>query len=241
MLKFSTSLICCDLSDIKSDLDTLLDLPDEFHYLHADFMDGQFVPRYGISPELIQWIKKRYGQNFEIDSHLMTKTPTEYINAIAPSSAEITFHVEAVTDPLRVYQMIHDFGGYYDKEIFFGTNVFTDLFPIYEAVENVRARKNFLFMGISPGVLGSKSFPNHVYHNLNILNENASKYNVIIDGGVNFESIKMYKKFASVAKCIKCVCGNSTIFHQTEDTANLSRKELIRHNASKILKSMENN
>ena len=77
-MKISTSLICCDLSDISSQLDTIIEHED-FNWLHADFMDNLFVPRLGISPELIQSIRKRYGDRVVIDSHLMVKDPTKYI------------------------------------------------------------------------------------------------------------------------------------------------------------------
>ena len=41
--KITASLICMDLSDIKTDIDTLLD--NGINHLHADFMDNTFVPR----------------------------------------------------------------------------------------------------------------------------------------------------------------------------------------------------
>ena len=98
-MNISTSLICCDLSNLKSEIDTLLE--NDLYWLHADFMDGHFVPRYGISPELIQWIRKRYGNNVIIDSHMMVSDPYTYADVIAPYSDWYFFHYEAVKDPFR--------------------------------------------------------------------------------------------------------------------------------------------
>ena len=71
-----------------------------------DFMDNTFVPRLGISPELIQWIRKRYGHNINIDSHLMVQNPYDCIDVIAPFSDWVFFHYEAVPDPVRILQKI---------------------------------------------------------------------------------------------------------------------------------------
>ena len=45
-MNISTSLICCDLSNISKDLDIIVE-HEGFNWLHADFMDGHFVPSYG--------------------------------------------------------------------------------------------------------------------------------------------------------------------------------------------------
>lgn len=233
MVKFSTSLICCDLSDIKSDLDVIASLPEEFHYLHADFMDGHFVPRYGISPELVQWIKKRYGDLFTIDAHLMTDDPFTYADVIAPYCDEYAFHIEAVKDPFRVIQKIDSFEGHHVPYI--AHNLFTDVIETKKTLHALDRPFNVLFMGISPGVLGTDSCPTKVLMNMEkFASGDLLLANIIIDGGVNFNSIGKYTYYHDDLKTLKLVCGNSTIFKQDEETRNMSRKDLIVHNASRI-------
>lgn len=227
MVKFSTSLICCDLSNIKEDLDTLLELPEQFHNLHADFMDGHFVPRYGISPELIQWIRKRYGKNFTIDSHLMVSDPIQFIDVIAPYSDEFAFHYESLTDPLRLLQILQrDYKG---VKPYIATNLFTDPTDVAGCMNALTGDANILLMGISPGVLGTKSFPKVVQNKLKTLNGTA---NVIIDGAVNFNTIPTYKDSLTLGT-LKLVCGNSSIFKN--DERDLDRKALIVNNATKMM------
>ena len=103
-MNISTSLICCDLCNIEKDIDLLLE--NGYNWLHADFMDGHFVPRYGISPELIQSIRRKYGNKVVIDSHLMVEDPYTYADVIAPYSDWYMFHYEAVKDPFRTLQML---------------------------------------------------------------------------------------------------------------------------------------
>lgn len=62
-MNFSTSIVCCDMKNVSSDIDYILKASNEderFSWFHADFMDGHFVPRLGISPELIQDLKKYF-------------------------------------------------------------------------------------------------------------------------------------------------------------------------------------
>ena len=72
-MNISTSLICMNMSQVDRDIERILKEAkgdQRFSWMHADFMDGHFVPRLGISPELIRDIKKEFPQ-VHIDSHLM--------------------------------------------------------------------------------------------------------------------------------------------------------------------------
>lgn len=208
---FSTSLICCDLSNIKEELDVLAENP-LFRYLHADFMDGHFVPRYGISPELVQWIRKRYGNTFIIDSHLMTADPYTYMDVIAPYSDIFAFHYEAVDDLVRVVQKLQKEFPKARPSIAF--NLMTS---IKEPVENFDkiGVDSITFMGISPGVLGTNSYPETVLSKIDIARGNVKE--IIVDGSVNFTTIPYYfanKPFVTM----KMVCGTSTIFKIDEES-----------------------
>lgn len=212
-MNISTSLICCDLSNLKQDIDTLLD--NGFNWLHADFMDGHFVPRYGISPELIQWIRKRYGDNVVIDSHLMVDDPYTYMNVIALYSDWYFFHYEAVKDPFRVLQTLRKKYPHVKTGITF--NLLTPNECISSVINNAREYiDGIMFMGISPGVLGTDSLSGTVCRKLRFMNERFIEMRTFIDGSVNFNSMRDYKLFNTYT----VVCGGSTLLKNVSDDEN---------------------
>lgn len=212
-MNISTSLICCDLSNIKQDIDTLLD--NGFNWLHADFMDGHFVPRYGISPELIQWIRKKYGNNVIIDSHLMVDDPYTYMDVIAPYSDWYFFHYEAVKDPFRVIQTLKK--KYPNVKVGVTYNLMTPNECIKSVIDNASIYVDgIMFMGISPGVLGTDSLSHAVCRKLMFMNDNYIDMPTFIDGSVNFNSMKDYKAWNTYT----VVCGGSTLLKDVRNDEN---------------------
>ena len=232
-----------DLSDIKTDIDTLLD--NGINSLHADFMDNTFVPRLGISPELIQWIRKRYGHNVEIDSHLMVQNPYDCIDVIAPFSDWVFFHYEVTPDPVRILQKI-DNVSHAKKGIAY--NIGTDT---NESLINTNLVNGIMFMGISPGVLGTKSWPEilkdkMIQHRCMI--GRIIKHDdipVFLDGGIDFNSIGELTKdltnimFGPYHGADKVVCGSSTLFKVDNETKLMTRPEMIKYNIHRIEEAIQ--
>lgn len=236
--KITASLICMDLSDIKTDIDTLLD--NGINSLHADFMDNTLVPRLGISPELIQWIRRRYGHNVNIDSHLMVQNPYDCIDVIAPFSDWVFFHYEAVPDPMRILQKI-DNVSHAKKGITYniGTTMCADL-------EKTGMVDGAMFMGISPGVLGTKSWPYVVKDKIINYRMHCCRDNtVFVDGGVSFSSFKNlllpFEAFLDgiIKMADKVVCGSSTLFKIDDDTCLMDREEMIKFNIERIKEAIK--
>lgn len=232
-MNISTSLICCDLSNISKDLDIIIEHKG-FNWLHADFMDGHFVPRYGISPELIQSLRKRYGDRVKIDSHLMVSDPYTYADVIAPYSDWFFFHYEAVTDPMRTLQMLRK--KYPNLKIGLVFSTLTPDIIIDDILSyNEGMIDGVMFMGISPGVLGTKSFPDTVSRRLRIAND---YYGIksFVDGSVNFDTMPIYKECGAYT----LVCGSSSLFKVTDETKDLKREDLIEFNINKIKSVISN-
>lgn len=230
-MNISTSLICCDLCNVEKDIDLLLE--NGFNWLHADFMDGHFVPRYGISPELIQSIDRRYGKNVVIDSHLMVDDPYSYANVIAPYSDWFMFHYEACKDPFRTLQMLRK--EWPALKIGLTFNLLTPINAITEVVE--ACGENYLdgvmFMGISPGVLGTVSRPDIVEQRLIAMKALFPWCKTFVDGSVNFTTLPKYKD----AGAYTVVCGSSTMYKNAgfgED-----RKEKTIENINKIKEAIQ--
>jgi len=221
----STSLICCDLSNISNDIDVIIE-HEGFNWLHADFMDGHFVPRYGISPELIQHLRKRYGNKVIIDSHLMVDDPYTYASVIAPYSDWYFFHYEAVKDPVRTLQMLRK--EYKNLKIGVTFNLCT--WPdVAIQLYNENLIDGVMFMGISPGVLGTMSFPNIVNDKIKYIRKHSDTLKIFIDGSVNYNTVKTYKDNGANV----CVSGSSMMFKQHEYEIS-DRRVLIAHNIDKI-------
>jgi ribulose-phosphate 3-epimerase len=63
-------------------------------------MDGHFVPNISFGPHVVESIRPAIDAYF--DAHLMISEPLRYAPALVKAGANnITFHVEAVHDPLR--------------------------------------------------------------------------------------------------------------------------------------------
>lgn len=227
-MNISTSLICCDLANISKDLDVIVE-HEGFNWLHADFMDGHFVPRYGISPELIQHLRKRYGDRVMIDSHMMVADPYTYANVIAPYSDWYFFHYEAVTDPMRTLQMLRK--TYPSLKIGLTFNVFT---PdcIIEQVARLHEGMvdGIMFMGISPGVLGTNPFPATVNRRLLMVQSANPNIKTFVDGSVNYNTLDLYKSSGAYT----VVSGSSAMFKSHPETEGMTREELINFNINKI-------
>lgn len=81
----------------------------EADVLHVDVMDGHFVPNITIGPQAVGSIKE--SSSLPLDVHLMISDPLKYAPEFAKNGANnITFHVEAVTNPRQVIQKIKSLG-----------------------------------------------------------------------------------------------------------------------------------
>lgn len=235
-MKISTSLICCDLSDISSQLDVIIE-HENFNWLHADFMDQHMVPRLGISPELIQSLRKRYGNRVVIDSHLMVKDPYSVAPVIAPYSDWYIFHYEATVDPMRTLQMLRK--NYHKLKIGLAFNILTptsSIADIIDAAHTLGYLDGTMFMGISPGVLGTDSFIPEIKQRIKLIKSASPDVYIFIDGSVKFDSVGDYKALGADV----CVSGSSMMFKTDDQTLNMRTSDLIRFNINRIKKAINN-
>ena len=222
-MNISSSVICMNLADVRGDIERILKAANgdpRFNWMHLDVMDGHFVPRLGISPELIRDIKTTFP-NVHIDSHLMIDDPFTYVDVIAPYSDWIVYHYEAVTDPVRTLQKIRK--TWPNVKVGLAINLATVFNP-----EVIKLFDGVMFMGISPGVLGTNSYPEIVKGKI-AMTPNHKHY--FVDGSVNFNTIKDYRLINPNGTL---VCGSSTMFKKDEFTENLNREQLVAYNINRI-------
>ena len=69
-------------------------------------MDGNFVPRYGLFPEILKSIKKNKDCP-KVTTHMMVQNPEDYIELFADYGSDYyNFHLESTKHPHRIIKKI---------------------------------------------------------------------------------------------------------------------------------------
>lgn len=78
-------------------------------YIHADVMDGHFVPNLSIGPQVIAAVRRETA--LRLDVHLMMEEPERCLEAFCQSGADtLTVHVETCPHLHRTVQQIKELG-----------------------------------------------------------------------------------------------------------------------------------
>lgn len=184
--KFSASIVCMNQTEIGSTIRDIENFEKNYNKIiidswHVDLMDGMFVPRIGLAPEIIRDIRKISDKPIEV--HCMLSNVDEYLELFAKYGASIiSFHYEGNNSVLKTIGKIKEL----KMSPWVVYNVHTLINPMLQPyVDGVE------FMSINPGVLGSPIYLDAVYTKLSIGTTFANKQEPIyaIDGGVRWESI----------------------------------------------------
>ena len=159
-------------------------------YIHLDIMDGIFVPnKTDDISDIIKTLDK------PIDVHLMVSDVISYINKYALLHPEfITFHVEAVKDPIEIINYIKS------KNIKAGISIKPNT-SIDEIKDYLYLVDLVLVMSVEPGYGGQK-YLDSATNKINELKAYNGKFKIEVDGGINDETIK------NVTSCDMVVVGS---------------------------------
>lgn len=198
--KLAASLVCSNMLDLESEIRSLEE--GGIDYIHFDVMDGNFVPRLGLHPEMLKAIKSI--TKIPVDVHLMIDNPDFFIPDFVKAGGDIiVVHAETTKHLHHTIKMIRDMGARAGVALNPGTSLHV-LDYILDDIDLV------MLMAINPGILGHKLIP-RALDKISELKEKLINYpNIIIevDGGVNPESApEMIKRGANLL-----VCGTSMIF-----------------------------
>jgi ribulose-phosphate 3-epimerase len=199
--KLSASLICADILRLGEEIESIV--AGGCDYIHIDVMDGVFVPRFGMYPEIVSAVRSK--TDVPIDVHFMVTDAEKYIDPFVRSGASlITVHPEACTHLHRTLHVIKDAGAQAGVSLNFSTPL-SVLDYVMDDIDLV------LLMAINPGIVGHKLIPK-AFDKITDLQQkiSAARKNILIeiDGGVTFESApRMLDAGADML-----VCGSSTIF-----------------------------
>ena len=198
--KLAASLICSNILELGAEIRSLE--KGGIDYLHIDVMDGDFVPRLGLHPEMVKAV--RSITNIPIDVHLMINNPDFFIPDFVKAGGDIiTVPAESTKHLHRAIKLIRDAGARAGVALNPGTSL-SVLDYVLDDIDLV------MLMAINPGIVGHKLIPQTLHKISELRKKLVDHPNIIIeiDGGVNPESApEMIKHGADLL-----VCGTSMIF-----------------------------
>lgn len=207
-IKIAASLICANPINIEKEVNKLIEGCTDL--IHFDVMDGNFVPRYGLYPEILKKLRDN-GVKIPVDVHMMVENPEDYINLFAEVGANYyNFHIEASKHPHRIIKKIIAAG----MKPGIALNPDTPLSCLDWIIQDIEM---VVLMTINPGIVGHKFIP-EMLEKIKSLRELANKKKpsliIELDGGVTPETIPSMINAGADA----LVCGNGTIFRPHEDS-----------------------
>lgn len=194
------SLLMCDFGDLKGEVNRLE--VAGFEVLHLDVMDGHFVPNLTYGMPIVEGLRRH--TSMPLDVHLMISDPLKYAKAFVDAGADLlTFHVEAVADPVETAQAIAELG----VGVGVAINPSTAMKRLDACLEHCDLA---LVMSVEAG-FGGQAFNPIAIERLKELKSRYPDLLLEIDGGINGETIGA----ARAAGCDLFVVG-SAIFRQSD-------------------------
>jgi ribulose-phosphate 3-epimerase len=182
MKLIAPSILSADFAKLGDEIKAVEDAGAD--WIHADVMDGHFVPNITIGPLIVEAVRR--VTDLPIDAHLMIENPDKYIAAFAAAGASyISVQVETCIHLNRTVQFIKDSGAQAGVVLNPSTPV-ASLEWILEYVDYV------LIMSVNPGFGGQAFIPNSIDKIKALrkhIQERGLSVLIEVDGGVNEKTI----------------------------------------------------
>ena len=182
MKRIAPSILSADFSRLGDEIKAVEAAGAD--WIHADVMDGHFVPNITIGPLIVEAVKRVTA--LPIDVHLMIENPDNYIPAFAEAGASyISVQVETCIHLNRTVHLIKDCGAQAGVVLNPSTPV-KSLEWILEYADYV------LIMGVNPGFGGQAFIPNSIDKIKTLrkqIQDRGLAVLIEVDGGVNENTI----------------------------------------------------
>jgi len=203
-IQISPSILSADFGQLGNEIKRLEEGGADM--IHVDVMDGHFVPNLTIGPPIIKDLRKYTKLPFDV--HLMISPVHKYIQDYAEAGADIiTIHPEATENLKDSVNHIKKF----NKKVGISLNPETKINLITDFLNEIDL---VLIMSVNPGFGGQKFMPqvlDKIKQLKEIQNEKKIKFDIEIDGGINFENYKL-----AIEAGANILVSGTTIFKSNE-------------------------
>jgi len=171
-------------------------------WLHVDVMDAHFVPNLTIGLPVVEALLR--STDIPLDCHLMIDDPDAWaVNYAAAGAHNVTVHVEAAADPVKIAHDIRAAGARAGLSL----KPRTRLEPY---VELLRHYDTLLVMSVEPGFGGQEFIPevlDKVRMARRLTDSGELRVLVEIDGGINDDTIEQ-----AAAAGVDCFVAGSAVY-----------------------------
>ena len=203
-IQISPSILSADFGQLGNEIKRLEEGGADM--IHVDVMDGHFVPNLTIGPPIIKDLRKYTKLPFDVN--LMISPVHKYIQDYAEAGADIiTIHPEATENLKDSVNHIKKF----NKKVGISLNPETKINLITDFLNEIDL---VLIMSVNPGFGGQKFMPqvlDKIKQLKEIQNEKKIKFDIEIDGGINFENYKL-----AIEAGANILVSGTTIFKSNE-------------------------
>ena len=182
MKLIAPSILSADFANLGDDIKRVIDAGAD--WIHADVMDGHFVPNITFGPMVVSAVRRI--TDLPIDVHLMIEAPERYIDDFAKAGAShISVQVETCVHLHRTVHQIKEAGARAGVVL----NPATPISSVNWILGDV---DYVLVMSVNPGFGGQAFIPSSldkIRALRKLIGTQGLEVQIEIDGGVNLETI----------------------------------------------------